>query len=140
VAGDGAGAAVTAPDLSPFTDRCLVAFMPCGCWFAVQMQAKDLGERGKRVAQFMRDVAREKAERVDEMTVDEFRALRNGVNGDQTWGCDHEPQWGGVESDWDDCPRCLKTVKKRKDGRLYSHTENGWLVCSQEPLTAGSAK
>lgn len=116
----------------PFTGRCLVSFAPCGCWAAVQMEMRDLRERAKDSARFMREADQDGMRRVEEMSVEAFQALRNGVNADLTWGCDHTPKWGGVESEYDECPRCWKQVKKKKSGGLYAHKMFGW-TCSQEP-------
>lgn len=122
-----------------FTKKSLVSFFPCGCWGAVQMQPRALGERATETARFMRDAERDGASRVEEMDFEEWKALRNGVNGDLTHGCDHDPQWGGAESTHGDCPRCHKTVKKLKNGRLAAHRAFGrtWgPPCSQEPWPA----
>jgi hypothetical protein len=124
--------------LPEFSGRNLVEFMPCGCWSAVQVVYADLRAQAPRTAEFMRQAARDGASRVVEMTHEEWCALRNGVNGDLMSGCDHQPQWGGVESTHDVCPRCWKQVRKRKDGGLYAH-KDGWLTCSQVPFRAAGA-
>lgn len=120
-------------------DTSLVAFAPCGCWFAVMIESVDFAENAKRTTEFMRDIKRGGGGRVERMTHEEWKALRNGVNGDKKWGCDHDPEWGGLVSNYDECPRCGKDVKKLKGGGLAAHKALGlgWSAvnCSQEPWT-----
>ena len=120
---------------SVLTDGSLVAFAPCGCWIAVQVEYADLAENARRTTEFVRDAQRMdrlNRVRVERLTMDGFRALRNGANGDLSIGCDHDPEWGGIEPTHDYCPRCHKQVKKLKNGRLAAH-KDGWFTCSQEP-------
>ncbi len=116
-----------------FTGMCLVAFAPCGCWSSVQLQDRDLAERAGSTAEFLLRARRSGKSRVEEMPHEQWKALRNGVNGDLKWDCDHEPRWGGAVSTHEWCPRCGRQVKKRKDGGLYAHEAWGY-TCSQEPL------
>lgn len=122
----------------PFTGRCLVSFFPCGCWGAVAMQYTDLNERAKSASRFLREAGQDGASRVEEMTHEAWSGLRNGVRGDLTHGCDHEPRWGGAASTHDDCPRCGRSVRLRKDGGLYSHSGFLGLKCSQQPYGGAS--
>lgn len=114
------------------TGRALVAFQSCGCWSAVQVEYGDFAEQTREAARFVKETGYHGVVRYEMMPMDAFQALKNGVNGDLTHGCDHEPKWGGDAVTHDDCPRCFKTVKVKQDGTLYAH-KDGWQTCSQEP-------
>lgn len=128
-----------------FTGRTLVAFAPCGCWFAVLAEMTDPVERAAATSEFLADQKRNgnirfEDIRFEDMTHEQWRALRNGIGNNLEVGCDHEPKWGGGEPTHGECRRCRKSVKLRKDGKLVEHrTSSGFGVCSQEPWQRGNS-
>lgn len=115
------------------TGQALVAFQSCGCWSAVQVVYADPEEQARESLRFIRDVKKHSVTRIETLEWEAWRSLLNGVNGDLKHGCDHDPQWGGDPSTHDDCPRCHKSVKLKKDGTLSAHKGYGYPNCTQEP-------
>lgn len=115
------------------TGRSLVAFQSCGCWSAVQVEFSDFAEQAQEQARFVKETGYHGVVRYELMPMEQFQALRNGVNKDLTHGCDHDPKWGGDPVTHRDCPRCHKTVKVKRDGTLRAHKWPSWVTCSQEP-------
>jgi hypothetical protein len=117
-----------------FLDTDLVAFAPCGCWFAVMIEERDLEENGRRVAEFARDAKRSGSDDVRRMTHKEWIALSTDADGKPLPMCQHEPRWGGMKPTHRDCPACHKTLKLRQDGSLPAHKAYGsrYAQCSME--------
>lgn len=114
------------------TGRALVAFQSCGCWSAVQVEYADFVEQARESARFVKETGYHGVVRYELMPHENWSALRNGVHGDLTHGCDHDPQWGGDPVTHRDCPRCWKVVKVKQDGGLAAH-KDGYRTCSQVP-------
>lgn len=125
-----------------FLDTDLVAFAPCGCWFAVMIEEVDLAENAKRVAEFVRDAKRSGSEDVRRMTHKEWIALSTDADGKPLPMCQHEPRWGGMKATHGDCPRCWKTLKLRQDGTLPAHKDrySRYSACSMEPWPSRTEK
>lgn len=121
----------TQPDQSPrktygeYLDTDLIAWAPCGCWLSVMLESADFADNAQRVAEFARDAQR--ADRHGRVRVERVPHSRFGeiVKAEQAAGkksgCDHEPQWGGIEPTHRMCPRCHKDVKLKKNGTLSAH-------------------
>jgi len=96
-----------------------IATYPCGCIGAVALE--ECWPQTRFVLENLQDGA------VCELVTQEVFVQRGGVQ-----NCKHDPQWGGVESEFADCPRCYRRMKKLTNGRLAAHKCYG-RTCSQEP-------
>ena len=122
---------MTAARQDLFLDTDLVAFAPCGCWFAVMLEARDLAENARRVAEFVKEAKQSGSEDVRRVTHAEWVKLSADEHGKPLPMCQHEPRWGGMKATHEDCPQCWKACRIRKDGTLAAHQYYG-RTCSQE--------